>query len=979
MGLFPSKRPGSSRPILCINSRKAKQKGKRVVVSVVFRSFTERSLTSQNRTMKRGLKITGIVAGTLLLLIIAAAIIIPVAFKDRIKARVEAGLNDRLTAKVSFGGYRLSLFRAFPNASFTMNDLSVTGMGEFDGDTLAAVKSLGIIINLKSLFGDKGYEIKSVIIDQPLVNAIVTSEGKANWDIMKETPEQVEDTAAVEQPSSMKVALNKFNISDGRIYYTDMQSGMAAAIEELDFSLSGKMNAARTDLVMDLNAGSVDLIMDRISYLTDANVGFKAEIDALTDSMKFTLRDNRFNINDIILNLSGTVAMPDDDIDLDLIFSAPETSFKSLLSLVPAFYMKEFEELKATGNFTLDGAVKGTYSPTDSTLPDIAAKLSVTDGMISYPSLPEKITAINIKADVQTDGKEMDNTTVDVSRFHFELAGNPFDMSLKLATPISDPSVNATARGKIDLAKLQQAIPLDSISLNGLIDVSLEIAGRMSMIENKEYEKFRAAGNLNVSDMAVAMADMPDLKISKAALAFTPAFAELTSLKATMGKGSDFTLSGKLENYIPYLFSDGTVRGKLSLISEQIDMNEIMDYVPADTLETDTVPMEVIRIPSDIDVAFDARVGSLNYGLLRARDIAGNIVVRDGVVTASETGMKALGGSLLVNVAYDTRDILKPVLDADMVISSVKIREAFDAFNTVRQLMPAAAGLGGNVSAKIDFSSLLGSGMMPLLSTLSGTGEVRSESLQIVESGIFDKIKSLLKIDPAYTNIIKDLKATFIINDGRIYVKPFDTKLGNIKLNVSGDQGLDRTINYLVRTEIPRAELGAAAGALMSTFAAQASALGFAASPPDVIRVNLNVGGTVRNPSIIPSFAGGTVASMAASVADTVKQEVVEKVNEAARQQADRILKEAEEKAQMLRDEAAKSAAVIRSEADLRGKKMVQDAEAQGPIALAAARRAAEVLNREAEKRATQIVTEANSRADKMMADAKAKADELLK
>jgi hypothetical protein len=929
--------------------------------------------------MKRGMKITGIVTGTLLLVIIAAAIIIPVAFKDKIKARIEAGLNDRLTAKVSFGDYRLSLFRAFPNASFSMNDFSVTGTGEFDGDTLAAVKSLGIIINLKSLFGDKGYEIKSVVIDQPLVNAIVNNEGKANWDIMKETPEQIEDTAAVEQPSSLKVALNKFDISDGRIYYTDMQSGMAATIEELDFSLSGNMNAARTDLVMDLAAGSVNFIMDRISYLTDARVGFKAEIDALTDSMKFTLRENRFNINDIILNLSGTAAMPGDDIDLDLVFSAPETSFKSLLSLVPAFYMKDFEELKATGNFAFDGAVKGTYSPTDSTLPDIVANLSVMDGVISYPSLPEKITAINIKAGVQTDGREMDNTTADVSSFHFELAGNPFDLSLKLAAPVSDPSVNATARGKIDLAKLQQAVPLDSITLNGLIDVSLEMAGRMSMIENREYEKFRAAGNLNLSDMAVAMADMPDLKISRASLAFTPAFAELTGMKATMGKDSDFSLSGKLENYIPYLFSDGTLRGNLSLVSDKIDMNEIMDYVPADTVETDTVPMDMVRIPSNIDFAFDARVGSLNYGLLRARDITGNIVVSDGVVTVSETGMKALGGSLLVNAAYDTRDTLKPLVKADMLVSAVSIKETFESFNTVRQLMPAAAGLGGNVSARIDFSSILGSGMMPLLNTLSGTGEVRSEAVQVLESGIFDRIKSLMKIDPAYTNIIKDLKATFIISDGRLYVKPFDTKLGNIKLNISGDQGLDRTINYVVRTEIPRADLGEAAGALMSTFAAQASALGFAAAPPEVIRVNLNVGGTVRNPTVIPSFAGGSGTSVAASVADTVKQVVVDKVNEAARQQADRILKEAEDKAQMLRVEAARSAEVIRSEADMRGRKLIADAEARGPIAVAAAKKGAEALNREADRKATQLVTEANKKADSVLAEAKIKADELLK
>jgi len=934
--------------------------------------------------MKKGLKITALTLGALLLLVVAAAIIIPVAFKDKIREKVEAGLNDMLTARLSFGDYRLNLFRAFPNASFSVDNLNVTGTAEFEGDTLAAVKSVGIVINLRSLFSDSGYEIKSIVIDRPEVNAIVNSDGRANWDIMKESAEvqeqQPADAAQAEEVSTgLNLMLRRFAIDNGKITFSDNESDMAASVSDLDFLLSGNMSGSQTGLDLEMKASGVSFAMDKIAWLTGADVSFIAGIDALLDSMKFTLRDNTLKINDILLNFSGTASMPGDDIGLDMVFNAPETSFKSLLSLVPAFYMKGYEDLAASGTVSLDGAVRGIYSEADSTLPDVALNLQVTDGVISYPALPEKITAINITGKVQTDGREMDNTTADISRFHFELAGNPFDMSLRLATPISDPAVAVAAKGKIDLSKLQQAIPLDSIDLNGLLDVSLDLAGRMSMIENEEYEKFRAAGTLNIADMSVVMTDMPDLRISNAALKFSPAYAELTGMKATMGKGSDLALSGKLENYIPYLFSDGTVRGNLSLRSDRIDLNEIMDIIPSDTSGTDTTAMEMIKIPGNIDFNLDALVSSLTYGRLSANDVRGDITVRDGTVTISETGMKALGGSLLVNAVYDSRDSLIPKFDAGMMISSVNIREAFDAFNTVRQLMPAASGLGGNVSVKIDFSSVLGKNMMPLLNSLSGNGELTSQSVQILGSKSFDRMKSVLKMNPAYTNIVKDLRATFIINDGRLWVKPFDIKVGNIKLNISGDQGLDRTLHYLVRAEIPRAELGDAAGSLMSSLASQAAALGFGAEPPDVIKVNLNVGGTVLDPAITPSFAGGNVKSVAAAAADTVKQEVVEKVNEAARQQADKIINEAEENAKVIREKAASSAEVMRSEADLRGKKLIKDAEAKGPIAVAAAKKAADVLNREADKKATQLVTEANIRADQILSEARTKADELLK
>ena len=77
--------------------------------------------------MKKGLKITGIILAALILTVLAAAIIIPVAFRDKIKEKIEAELNDRMNARISFGDYRLSLLKAFPNASFSLDDLSEIG------------------------------------------------------------------------------------------------------------------------------------------------------------------------------------------------------------------------------------------------------------------------------------------------------------------------------------------------------------------------------------------------------------------------------------------------------------------------------------------------------------------------------------------------------------------------------------------------------------------------------------------------------------------------------------------------------------------------------------------------------------------------------------------------------------------------------------------------------------------------------------
>ena len=116
-----------------------------------------------------------------------------------------------------------------------------------------------------------------------------------------------------------------------------------------------------------------------------------------------------------------------------------------------------------------------------------------------------------------------------------------------------------------------------------------------------------------------------------------------------------------------------------------------------------------------------------------------------------------------------------------------------------------ANSMGGNVTIGLKYKSLLGSNMMPVIGTITGGGNISSQSIQILQSKTFDMMKSVLKINQAYSNTIKDLKATFAINNERLFVNPFDTKIGNIKLNISGDQGLDKTLNYVVRTKMPGA------------------------------------------------------------------------------------------------------------------------------------------------------------------------------
>ena len=939
--------------------------------------------------MKKLVKIALKILLGMVLFMLVAIVAVPLLFKEQIKVKVEQVINESVNAEVKFQDYSLSFIHNFPNLAFSLKEVSVVGVNSFAGDTLARFKSFDLVFNLKSIFSDTGYEVRTIMVNQLAVNAIILKDGSYNWDIMKDTGTEVESTPVTES-SSMKILLKKVDVTDGSIIYNDLEADMKATMTGVNFTLSGDMTESETDLIMLIKMKELTFVMEGMKYLNKVTVDSKIDVLANLDNMKFTLRENYLSFNDMALTFSGVVDMPADDITTDLTFKTQKTAFKSLLSMVPAVYMTGYEDLVATGDFTLDGIIKGVYSDADSTLPDVTLALNVNNGGISYPDLPEKMVNIAVVTNIFVDGKDLDRTTVNVSKFHFELAGSPFDMTLNLKTPMSDPDFSGSIKGIIDLDALTKAVPIDSMALSGIIDMSVVMAGRMSMIEKEQYADFKAEGTMNVKNMNVAMTGYPTVKINNAGFTFTPAWTQMTNLDMNVGGKSDFVLDGKLENYIPYMFSDGTIKGNLSMKSKFIDVSELMASMSTDTTAVnDTTAMSLITIPANIDLDFNATIDKFSYDNIIADNVKGHLLLKDRMLSISEAGMNILGGSVNMNVDYDTRDTLKPVMKADFKVVDIAVKDAFNTFNTVQKLAPAAKGIDGKISLQLTYNSLIGKDMMPVLETINGYGKLQSNQLQLVDSPTLTKFTEALKMGDKLSNTFKDINISFNIKDGRVFVTPFDVKVANIKLNIAGDQGLDQTINYLVKTEIPRSDLGSSVNSLIDNLSAQALKLGVTYKPAEILKFNVKVSGTFTNPVITPALSGtgggSTTSTIVESAKEAVKQVIDEKVEDVkakasaeAEAQAAKLMKEAEDKAQMIKDEAAKAAQYLKNEADIQSQNLIKAAEPKGAIAKIAAQRSATSLKTEADKKAEQLIKEADTQATNLINEATAKKNALL-
>lgn len=891
-----------------------------------------------NPKVKKGL----VIGLSVFVAIFALLLVLPYAFQGKITKVAKDKVNGMLNATVNFDDISLSFIRHFPNATVRMENLRIVGVGEFAKDTLLFSEDVDLVLNLKSLFSDKGYEVRKLQFDNSRVFAHVLPNGKANWDIMKEDTTQAVDTSAM----SFNLKLKNFIIDKADVVYLDEEGNMKVNIRNLNHTTSGDLTADSSLLETKTTIDSLTFRMDNVDYISKANVELNADINANLNKKIFAFSKNSSRINAIPFSFDGWVKMLDDGYDMDLKLNAEKVDFKAILSMIPAIYANSFEGMKAGGAVTMSGFLKGKM--VGDYYPAFDFKLTAVNGWFQYPSLPKSLQNINVAAHITNPGKTLDATVIDISKFSFVMGGNPFSAQMRVAYPMSDPELAMKAVGKIDLSNVKDIYPLDAdTKLNGVLDMNLDLGGRMSYYDNNQYEKFKFGGMLNLSNMLVKMKSLPqEVSISKMNMIFNNRYVDLSTLQMKIGR-NDITANGKLENFMAYALHDKVLLGTLNMQSNYFNVSDFMSGT-GKTATADTSNLTLIEIPKNIDFTMQAYFKQLVYEKMNFTNAKGTLKVAGGDMKIQNMGLQAFGGNMLMNGLYSTSDPKKPSVNFDLSINEVVFTEVFKQVETIQKFAPIFEKATGKFSTKLTVNSLLQKDMMPDLATLIGNGSFSTKSMGITNVPALTALASSLKRSDLANPNIKDLGLLFEIKDGKLLTKPFNVKVADVKMNFGGTTGLDKTIAYQGNIQLPdKLNLGK-----FST-------------------VNVKIGGTFAKPKVKLDLMN-TLNTLISDAKTKVKAEVTQQVDaakakaiEEARKQKENAIIAAQKEADRVRAEAKKVGDKLIAEAQAQGEQLV--AKASNPITKKIAQVSAQKLVDEARKKATELNTKADTEANKLI------------
>ncbi len=930
--------------------------------------------------MKKALKITGIVLAVLLLMIIVT----PFLFRGKIIDIARDQINRNVNARVEFSDVRISLLRNFPNLHVALTDLSVSGIDHFEGDTLVSFDAFRSVLDIMSLIRGDGINVVSVILDRPLVNAKILEDGRANWDIMI-PKEEVDPPDPDKAPAEFSVSLRNFEIRDGRFIYDDAPFLTKVSLDNLDLQMKGDMTQDITSLDISATARNFNIWYDHFRYISDADLVVNTLLDADLNNFRFDFTGGDLKLNNLAMGVDGFLAVPSGGMEMDLDFYSVETGLETLLSLVPAVYMAGMDNMETTGQISVEGFARGFMG--GGKMPSAGLEVKVENGSFRYQGFPASASNISVDMGVMYDGEDEDRSFINLRRFYTELAGNPFDMRLAVTSPVSDPHIDAMARGRLDLGDIADIMPLEGMVLKGILDASVMLNGLLSYIENERFEEFGADGHIELTGFGYEDENLPyGVSVPAARMDFSPRFVDMPVLNMVLGD-TEMSINGRLENFIPYVFSDGVLKGRLSLTSPLIDLNELLAFEAEEPEKTDTLQLSLIEVPSDIDFTFSSSIGKVYFQKMEISDIKGSIRVADKRVVMDNLAMNMLGGSVTLTGEYNTADMDTPFAEMSMNINRFDIPSSFNTFNTMQSLTPVARDLRGAFSAQMSFRSTLGSDFMPVMESVDARGGLQTSRVEVVSSTTFDRLASVLRLSEGTTNVLRDLDINFYISDGRLRIDPVNFRMGPVDMMIAGDQGLDRTMNYVSSMRIPRSAFGSGANQLLDDLVSRASSRGLDFTPGDHVNVDVKITGTFSDPRITVDPGEG-LATAATRIKEQVTERATEEIERRVEQaetavreelsvRAEQIMEEAERRASQIRGAAKEAADKVIKEAEQRAVQVEKEAEGRGRLAVLAAERAADRIREEGQNSADKLIKEADARADQVVEEARKRVENL--
>ena len=519
---------------------------------------------------------------------------------------------DYMSAEAEIGelDYKLS---TWPNVGLKANKLVIYTHIPEVRDTLLAVDTLDLAVDVMAFLNESKVNIEHVQIKDLLVNA-QTINGKDNWDIFP--PSEDTDTTSTAMPEIrwQNVEIDRVNLSykndtaqfsvkvdnldlyskKGMFKSDAIVAGAEFGVENILYSahpnttyaigkFSTKLIAANTErgtlLKTDLHIPYVRLQDEEFSIDSTSCV-LKASMTADTTFKKFNVEELTLTLDNSSVSASGNAEIISKEeiyTDLDLTLSSPK--IENIIALAPKSVVDMLQGIRLQGEINADATAKGYFDGKDK-LPVVNLNVDLKNIKGSAPERNAKLDKLDLKAKARYNQNSKDSTFVQVDNFYVKTGRSYLKLQANANYKKGKEYIKADIKGNVDLYAMNQLYPfLENGKVRGSMSADLNTYFFLEDVTNMNVSQIHTNGTVTGDDVRVSI---PSEKLSL--------YVDSLRLKVNTNTGVQSRRTGTLDTALVnshLAFSNLTLRYKRN-VKADVDRLSIMFY--ADDLSGNKAP-----------------------------------------------------------------------------------------------------------------------------------------------------------------------------------------------------------------------------------------------------------------------------------------------------------------------------------------------------------------------------------------------------
>ncbi len=309
-------------------------------------------------------------------------------------------------------------------------------------------------------------------------------------------------------------------------------------------------------------------------------------------------------------------------------------------------------------------------------------------------------------------------------------------------------------------------------------------------------------------------------RIENIDLRFTTDSVHLNGLKYKAGR-SDFRINGAIRNLRQALISRRPVQVNLSLESDTLDINQIIQAsykgaafaeqikdgsISIDNIEDEKAIQELadsvtqsgetsaLLVPMNVRADINISARQVMYADVTMQNFKGDLLINNGALNLRDlsAGSSIGGASLTALYTAPTKDDIR--FGFGLKLNDMHIKEFINLIPAVDSLMPLLKDFDGVIDADIAATTEVDSCMNLVLPSLEAAIKLSGENLVLLDAETFKTLSKWLMFKDKKRNVIPRMEVEMLVDNSTLELFPFVFDFDRYRLAVMGSN--DLALNY---------------------------------------------------------------------------------------------------------------------------------------------------------------------------------------